>query len=67
MSKTAKRNKRRINKIMKAIAWFMGITFIISGLCIDAEGWIAECICFVSVLYLLFYVHITDQNQEGEC
>lgn len=66
MSKATKRNKRR-NKMMKAFAWCMGITFIISGLCIDSEGWIAEAVCFVSVLYLLFYVHITDQNQEGEC
>ena len=62
-----KRTKRK-NKIMKAIAWCMWITFIVSGLCIDSEGWIAEAVCFVSALYLLFYVHITDRKKaEGDC
>lgn len=64
----SKRKSKRRNKMMKAIARCMGIAFIISGLCIDAEGWIAEAVCFVSVLYLLFYVHITEQKKaEGDC
>lgn len=57
-------NKKIRLKCFIALNYIMAFVFILSACCLDGEGWIAEILCGLSLMYLGFALYITNKAEE---
>lgn len=64
-----RRRKAFRRKCFFALNYIMATVFILSVCCLNGDGWTAELLCIISVIYGLFanYLWTLYQEQRGEC
>ncbi len=55
------KRKNTKNIILKAVAWIMGILFLVSACALDSESWIPHIVCFVSLIWLALFAYANGQ------
>lgn len=52
------------NDIIRLQAWINGIVFVLSGCCLDSEGYTAQIVCGVTLLWLAMYAYANGYFEE---